>query len=106
MQSPATGWAFLFLRSFRDQRREDASGRRDSGARTPVLDNVAPKLVLEQRSVPNWKKLLERLLSDKEILAGVRLKFKPICEDMNRDRDFSEALAAILGQPPAAKKTN
>lgn len=41
-----------------------------------------------------------------EILAGVRLKFEPIYEDMNRDRDFSEALLAILGNRPAAKKTN
>lgn len=62
--------------------------------------------MLEHRTVPNWKKLLERLLSDKEILAGVRLKFEPIYEDMNRDRDFSEALLAILGNRPAAKKTN
>jgi hypothetical protein len=36
------------------------------------LENIALKLVLEHRSVPNWKKLLERLLSDKEILGGVR----------------------------------
>jgi len=42
------------------------------------LENIALKLVLEHRAVPNWQKLLERLLSDKEILAGVRLKFRDL----------------------------
>jgi len=40
--------------------------------------NIALKLVLEHREVPNGRKLLDRLLSDKEILAGVSLKFDPI----------------------------
>ena len=34
------------------------------------LENIALKLVLEHRAVANWQKLLERLLSDKEMLAG------------------------------------
>jgi hypothetical protein len=33
-------------------------------------ENIALKLVLEHRAVPNWQKLLERLLADKEMLAG------------------------------------
>jgi hypothetical protein len=36
------------------------------------------KLVLEHREVANWQKLSDRLLADKEILAGVRLKFRDI----------------------------
>ena len=36
------------------------------------LENIALKLVLEHRELPNWQKLLERLLTDKEMLAGVR----------------------------------
>jgi hypothetical protein len=38
------------------------------------LENIALKLVLEHREVPNWRKLLDHLLADKEMLAGVRLK--------------------------------
>ncbi len=34
------------------------------------LENIALKLVLEHRAVSNWQKLLERLLEDKEMLAG------------------------------------
>ena len=37
------------------------------------LENIALKLVLEHREVPNWQKLLERLLADKDMLAGVGL---------------------------------
>jgi hypothetical protein len=40
------------------------------------LENIALKLVLEHREVPSWQKLVEHLLSDKEMLAGVRLKFR------------------------------
>lgn len=40
------------------------------------LENIALKLVLEHREVPNWQKLLEHLLTDKEMLAGVRLKIQ------------------------------
>jgi len=34
------------------------------------VENIALKLVLEHREVPNWEKLLDRLLADQEILAG------------------------------------
>jgi len=40
------------------------------------LENIALKLVLEHREVPNWQKLLNHLLADKEMLAGEGLKFK------------------------------
>src|ERR1700726_2911977 len=42
------------------------------------LENIALKLVLDHRAVPNWQSLLERLLSDKEMLAGVHLKFRRV----------------------------
>jgi len=42
------------------------------------LENIALKLVLEHRKVPNWEKLLDHLLSDKEMLAGVRLEFSDL----------------------------
>jgi hypothetical protein len=34
------------------------------------LENIALKLVLEHRAVPNWQKLVDRLLDDKEMLAA------------------------------------
>jgi hypothetical protein len=68
------------------------------------LENIALKLVLEHRAVPNWKKLLERLLSDKEILAGVRLKFRDLYEQLEESGDPSAALEALLEDLPAPKK--
>jgi hypothetical protein len=68
------------------------------------LENIALKLVLEHRSVPNWQKLLERLLSDKEMLAGVRLKFRDLYDRLEGSEDPSDALEAILRELPAPKK--
>lgn len=68
------------------------------------LENIALKLVLEHRAVPNWQKLLERLLSDKEMLAGIRLKFRDLYEQLEGSVDPSNALEALLGELPAPKK--
>jgi hypothetical protein len=65
-----------------------------------LLENIALKLVLDYRGVANWQKLLERLLADKEILAGVHLKFR----DLYRSADPSEALDALLGELPKPKR--
>jgi hypothetical protein len=67
------------------------------------LENIALKLVLEHRAVPNWQKLLGRLLSDKEILAGVRLKFRDLYEQLEESADPSAALEALLEELPAPK---
>lgn len=68
------------------------------------LENIALKLVLEHREVANWQKLLEHLLADKEILAGVRLKFRDVYRDIEGTADPSAALDALLGGLPAPKK--
>ena len=68
------------------------------------LENIALKLVLEHRAVPNWEKLLDRLLLDKEILAGVRLKFRDLYDQLERSGDPSAALDSLLAELPAAKK--
>jgi hypothetical protein len=68
------------------------------------LENIALKLVLEHRAVPNWQKLLDHLLSDKEMLAGVRLKFGDLYREIEGSTDPSQALEAILGELPTAKK--
>ena len=68
------------------------------------LENIALKLVLEHRAVANWQKLLERLLEDKEMLAGVRLKFREIYDQLEESADPSAALEALLGELPTPKK--
>ena len=70
------------------------------------LENIALKLVLEHRDVPNWPKLLERLLADKEILAGVRLKFRDIYKEIDTAADPSAALETFLGELPEPKKAH
>ena len=69
------------------------------------VENIALKLVLEHRAVPNWQKLLDRLVCDKEILAGVRLKFRDLYDKLEGSTDASAALEALLGDLPATKKT-
>ncbi len=68
------------------------------------LENIALKLVLEHREVPNWQKLLERLLTDKEMQAGVRLKFGDIYKEIEGSTNPSAALELFLGDLPAPKK--
>lgn len=70
------------------------------------LENIALKLLLEHRMVPNWHKLLERLLADKEMLAGVRLKFSDLYREIERSADPSEALDLFWGELPSRKKTH
>jgi hypothetical protein len=69
------------------------------------LENIALKLVLEHRAVENWQRLLDRLLADKEILAGVRLKFSDLYREIERSSDPHAALEAFLGELPRPKKT-
>jgi len=68
------------------------------------LENIALKLVLEHRQVANWQKLLDHVLSDKEIMAGVRLKFSDLDRELQAAKDPSSVLNAFLGGLPAAKK--
>ena len=70
------------------------------------LENIALKLVLEHREVPSWQKLVEHLLADKEVLAGVRLKFSDLYAEIEGSPDPSAALEALLGELPAPKKAH
>jgi hypothetical protein len=70
------------------------------------LENIALKLVLEHREIANWQRLLDRLLADKEMLAGVRLKFRDVYEEIEASTDPSAALEVFLGGLPAPKKTH
>lgn len=68
------------------------------------LENLALKLVLEHRSVPNWQKLVDKLMEDEELMGGVHLKFNDLFEHLQRVPDPSTALDALLGPLPRTKK--
>ncbi len=70
------------------------------------LENISLKLVLEHRAVPNWQLLLEKLLADKEMLAGVRLEFRDLYRELEKSDAPSGAIEALLGELPAPKKTH
>jgi len=72
-------------------------------AEAMFLENIALKLVLEHRAVPNWQPLLTRLLADKEILAGVHLRFRDLYGKLEGSDDTSEALDTLLAELPAKK---
>jgi hypothetical protein len=69
------------------------------------LENIALKLVLEHRKLANWEKLFDRLLTDKEMLAGVRLKFSDLYKEIERSDDPSAVLETFLGGLPRPKKS-
>ena len=68
------------------------------------LENIALKLVLEHRQVANWQKLVDHVLSDKEIMGGVALKFSDLYRKLETSQDPSSVLDVFLGGLPAAKK--
>ncbi len=70
------------------------------------LENIALKLLLEHRAVPNWQKLLEHLLADKEMLAGVRLKFSDLYREIEGSADPAATLETFMGGLPAPKKAH
>ena len=68
------------------------------------LENIALKLVLDHRQVSHWQKLVDRLLNDGEMLAGVRLKFRDVYEEIEESADPANALESFLGELPTRKK--
>jgi len=63
-----------------------------------LLENLALKLVLEHRQVPNWNKLLDRLLADKELLAGVHLRFRDVHREIATGEEPALALQILLAR--------
>jgi hypothetical protein len=61
-----------------------------------LLENLALKLLLEHRKVSGWRKLLDKLLADREILAGVHLRFKDIYREIDLSDDPSNALNVLV----------
>lgn len=70
------------------------------------LENIALKLVLDHQAVPKWQRLVDRLLDDKEMLAGVRLKLRDVYTEIGKSAGPRTALEALLGELPTPKKTH
>ena len=68
-----------------------------------LLENIALKLVLDHRQVPKWRKLLDRLLSDKELLAGVHLRFRDVHPEIESGDNPATALQTLVGTLPSRK---
>lgn len=68
------------------------------------LENIALKIVLEHRAIPKWQRLVDRLMEDPEILAGIHLKFQNLYENLERVPDPSAALDTLLRPLPRTKK--
>jgi hypothetical protein len=67
------------------------------------LENLVLKLVLENRAVPNWRRLLDRLLADEEILAGVHLRFRDTYKEVADSADPSAVLERLVNGLPSRK---
>lgn len=68
------------------------------------LENIALKIVLEHREVSNWQKLVDRVMDDPEILAGIHLKFQNLYGNLERVPDPVTALDTLLSPLPRSKK--
>jgi hypothetical protein len=68
-----------------------------------LLENLALKLVLENREVRNWRGLLDRLLADEEILAGVHLQFRYVYKEVAHSEDPGAALERLVAVLPVKK---
>jgi hypothetical protein len=68
------------------------------------LENLALKLILDHREIKNWEKLLDHLFADKELFAGVSLKFRDLYTELDRSQDPSQALDSFLARLPMPKK--
>jgi hypothetical protein len=67
------------------------------------LENLALKLVLEHRAVPNWQKLVNKLMEDEDLMSGVRLKFSDLDEKLARVPDAKAALDTLVGPLPRTR---
>ena len=60
----------------------------------------------KNRQAANWQELLDHLLSDKALMAGVRLKFSDLYSDLEASKDTTSVRDAFLTGLPAAKKVH
>jgi len=82
----------------KDERKRFASVA--EAAECLFLENLALKMVMEHHAVPNWQKLVGRIVADPDLLAGVHLKFEGLDAKLERTPNPSAALDALLGPLP------
>ncbi len=70
------------------------------------LENLALKLLLENREVRNWHALVEKLLSDKEILGGVHLRFEDVYRELRHSENPCQALERVVSGLPRRHRPN
>jgi len=61
-------------------------------------------MVLDHHAVPNWQKLVDKIMDDAELLAGVHLKFRGLHEKLERTPHPDIALDFLLGPIPRRNK--
>ena len=64
------------------------------------LENLALKLVLDHREVKNWPLLVERILKDPEMLAGVHLKFADLYRQIETSDNAAQAFDTLIASLP------
>jgi len=88
-----------------DRRREQAQGTVVRATESLFLENMALKLVLEHRVVPNCKSYWRDSCRTRDA-AGVRLRFRHPHDAIEQSANPSNALEALLGDLPAPKKSH
>ena len=68
------------------------------------VENLALKLVMEYRAVRNWQKLVDKLMEDEELLAGVELKFRDLVQVLEHTPNPSTALETVLRHRTRTRK--
>ncbi len=67
------------------------------------LENLALKLLLEHRGITHWRRLADKLMSDKELLAGVHLDFQETYKALKQSDNPSKALIGLLARLPSRR---
>jgi hypothetical protein len=86
------------------QRRAQAFAALIEAADCLYLENVALKIVLEHRALANWQKLVNKLMSAPEMLAGIHLKFRNLYEHLERVPDPAAAFGNLAEPSSLAKE--
>jgi predicted enzyme related to lactoylglutathione lyase len=90
------------FRNHPERRREETATSRPPCYWVPLPWEHGPQ-ASAWASRPNWQKLVDHLISDKEMLGGVRLTFRDLYKQIEKSADPTAALEAFLGRIPKRK---
>jgi hypothetical protein len=77
-----------------------------SAAEYLLIENPALKFILDHRGVPNWPKLPEKTVADKELPSGIHLRFRDVYSQLAKSEEVSEVLDDLAQKLPTKKKVN